>query len=302
MNSGLQIPKCACGQSTFEIRIRRDEQVALLTCVSGHHNLLLDSRDYWMDVTQDGRPKRTKCSCGNHLFRVGLVYAFRDNGDVRTIDIHLRCAACSHDIAPHQWEFKYSPTVELVTRPLDSIDDPWLRPKRIQITAYWRPADAERFVRFLAHDLAARAYVRRNLVEEFALTTVDEIQFQPELKRDLYFTNSPDLIPPNVRDPQKASPILRVSSPFQIGWFAQNFHQVEQNLAHLHYIEYAEEVLVSMRRVKQPQEFLRFAHAAREWLAQNFISLRGKNTADNPDEYRRVFVESGKAVDGRAQS
>jgi hypothetical protein len=285
----FKIGECACGEKKFEIRMRSAEQVALLTCASGHHSLLLDSRDYWMDVIQEGRPKRKVCSCGNQFFRVGLVYAFRETGDVRTIDIHLRCSTCSRDLPQRQWEFKYGPTDELVTRPLDPIENPWLRPKRVQITAYWRPPDAERFVRFLVQDLAARVFVRANFTE-FVLTTFEETEFQPELKRDLYFTYLPDFIPPNLREPHKAAPILRVSSPFHIGWFTQSFAQVEQNLAHLHYIEYAEEVLVSMRRVKQPPEFIAFAQAAREWLAANFISSRGKNTADNPQEYQCVFA------------
>jgi hypothetical protein len=49
--------ECACGVRQFHIRLFRDERVGLLTCKAGHHSLLLDSRDYWIDVLQDGRPE-----------------------------------------------------------------------------------------------------------------------------------------------------------------------------------------------------------------------------------------------------
>jgi hypothetical protein len=39
---------------------------------------------------------------------------------------------------------------------------------------------------------------------------------------------------------------------------------------------------------RQPESFLSFAGYAREWLKKNFVSMRGKNTADNPQEYLRV--------------
>jgi len=85
---------------------------------------------------------------------------------------------------------------------LDPIENPWLRPKRVQITAYWRPPDAERFVRFLVQDLAARIFVTPNFAN-LVPTTIDEIQFVPQLKRDLYLTNLPGITPPDALDPWK---------------------------------------------------------------------------------------------------
>jgi hypothetical protein len=38
----------------------------------------------------------------------------------------------------------------------------------------------------------------------------------------------------------------------------------------------------------QPESFLRFTRDASEWLKKNFVSLRGKNTADNFQEHLRV--------------
>jgi hypothetical protein len=38
----------------------------------------------------------------------------------------------------------------------------------------------------------------------------------------------------------------------------------------------------------QPESFLKFARDAREWLKKHFVSLRGKNTADNFQEHLRV--------------
>src|SRR2546430_10598591 len=86
--------QCSCGALDFEVRINRDEQVGLITCAAGHHSLLLDSRDFWADALQDGRPKVSRCRCGGKLFQLSLEYEFRDSGDVRTIQIKPSCSSC----------------------------------------------------------------------------------------------------------------------------------------------------------------------------------------------------------------
>ena len=123
---------------------------------------------------------------------------------------------------------------------------------------------------------------------EIVPRTLEATEFFP-LKGDLYFTSIPEIAPPDVRDPQQHAPFLRVSSPYHIGLSLDLDLRSPESVAHLHYVEYAEEILVSMRRVRQPKEFIDFARAAREWLAQNFVSMRGKKTADNRAEYARIF-------------
>ncbi len=64
----------------------------------------------------------------------------------------------------------------------------------------------------------------------------------------------------------------------------------------LHYVQYAEQLMRGVDLETQPESFLRFTRDAREWLKNNFVSSRGKNTADNFKEYLRMDrLHSGKS-------
>jgi hypothetical protein len=60
----------------------------------------------------------------------------------------------------------------------------------------------------------------------------------------------------------------------------------------MHYLrissKYSHEVVRGGILEKQPTQFLTFAREACDWLSRNFVSLRGKNTADNREEYLKV--------------
>ena len=56
----------------------------------------------------------------------------------------------------------------------------------------------------------------------------------------------------------------------------------------LYYVRYAEEVCHEGAKVNQPRPFIDLARQMTEWLNSEFISRRGKNTVDNPDEYERL--------------
>jgi hypothetical protein len=254
-----------------------DEQVGLLTCPAGHHSLLLDSRDYWADVLQEGRPKEIRCRCGGALFRVDLVYDFRDDGDVRSVDVSPTCCDCGRERTGALFEIDYSPTVELISKPLDPVEQPWLKAKRSEITAYWQPADAERFASYLSGIPGVRIYRDSKGFEECG---IEAVEFYPQLRYDLYFTNVLELPRLRLRDPQRAAPLLRLTSPFHIA--------CPTGIALLHYIEYADEILRGAEVLSQPQPFLTFARQARAWLHENYLSQRGTHTADNPAEYERI--------------
>ncbi len=277
MGSKTVACQCVCGAQQFRVRLEPDEQVGLLTCSAGHHSLLLDSRDYWADALQEGRPKETRCRCGGALFRVDLVYDFRDDGDVRSVDVSPTCCDCGRKRTGASFEIDYSPTAELISKPLDPVEQPWLKAKRSEITAYWQPADAERFASYLSGIPGIRIYRDSEGFEECGIETVE---FYPELKYDLYFTNVLELPPLRLRDPQRAAPLLRLTSPFHIA--------CPTGIALLHYIEYADEILRGAEVLSQPQPFLTFARQARAWLYENYLSQRGTHTADNPAEYERI--------------
>jgi hypothetical protein len=152
-----------------------------------------------------------------------------------------------------------------------------LKAKRCEITVYWQPADAERFASHLSGIPEVRIYRDSNSFEECG---IEAVEFYPELKYDLYFTNVLGLPPLRERDPQKAAPLLRLTSPFHIA--------CPSGIALLHYIEYADEILRGAEILKPPPLFLSFARQAREWLHENYLSKRGSNTADNLAEYERI--------------
>ena len=70
----------------FQVRVDKNEQVGLATCTAGHDSLLLDSRDYWAEVIQDGRPPIAKCRCKSKRFLLSLHYQFRAEGDVASVE------------------------------------------------------------------------------------------------------------------------------------------------------------------------------------------------------------------------
>lgn len=286
--------RCACGAEEFQVRIARDEQVGLVTCVAGHHSLLLDSREYWADTLQDGRPKPSRCRCGGKLFRLNLKYEFRQSGDVRCIQIELFCTACGRGQAPTEIDIKYSPTDQLVTRPLDPIEQPWRQPKRHQMTAFWTPADAERFATHLVESLGARVFSESS-PNQFTGVSLAEIEFYPELKQSLLFTNLDAATLPQGRDPEKRSPFLRLSRPFHMLYSLTSNLNSTEKVRLLHYVNYSYEVVRGGTLEKQPAQFLTFAREASDWLSRNYVSLRGKNTADNLEEYLKVKRDLGKA-------
>jgi hypothetical protein len=168
--------------------------------------------------------------------------------------------------------------------PLDPIDDPWLQPKRRQITAFWKPTDAERFASYLTQSLNARVF-SENIPYKFTEVTLAEIEFYPELKHDLLFTNLDGIEAPEGREPEKSAPLLRLQGPFHMCYSFPKDPNFGENIRLLHYIRYSHEVLRESRLEQQPRQFLEFAREVCDWLAKNFVSLRGKNTADNADEY-----------------
>jgi hypothetical protein len=136
---------------------------------------------------------------------VVLEYEFRDDGEVRTVLIKPVCSSCGRERPPVWVEIKYAPTSDLISKPLDPIEQPWVQPKRRQVTSLWRPADVERFTTYLVSTLGARVFSEAG-THEYKECDLNGIEFYPELKRDLLFTNLPGIQPISRREPEKAGP------------------------------------------------------------------------------------------------
>lgn len=273
---------CACGRASFRARIDANEQVGLLTCEAGHSSLLLDSADHWGDVIQDGRPPEKKCRCGSKLWSVSLAYDLReDRKTVRGVHVTLTCVACHVARAPVVFEIDYEPTDALVDTPLSPCAEPWLVAKRVVITALWTPRDLEAFVSHAAKQAGASVYVA-GWREAPTRWDGGSLAARVDLARvfDVFMTNVDVTFPEDTRDCWKALPVVHVGSPIVMNYTT--------GTGHLHYIETAEEVFEGARVVAQPAQFLAYARALGAWLRESFSSARGKNTADNPEEYQRL--------------
>ena len=127
---------------------------------------------------------------------------------------------------------------------------------------------------------------------EFAETNLGYVEFYPELKQYLLFTNMEEMAVPMARDPEKGGPFLSLDRPLHMMLYSETAkdHLVK---GLLHYVKYSDEVVKGGKIEKQPAIFREFTRQACKWLSQNYVSSRGKNTADNPEQYLRV-KDAGK--------
>jgi hypothetical protein len=158
------------------------------------------------------------------------------------------------------------------------------RPETIYFLGF---TDAERFATYLAESLRARVF-SENSPYEFTEVALAEIEFYPVLKHDLLFTNLNGVSAPRHRDPEKSSSFLRLNGPLHMLYFLPRDLNSTESVRFLHYISYSHEVVRGGTLEKQPTLFLTFAREACDWLSRNYVSLRGRNTADNLEEYLKV--------------
>ena len=276
--------QCHCGEPTFTVRLDRNEAVGLVTCLSAKHDsLLLDSRDYWLDTIQNGKPREIECHCKNNAFTISLTYRVeREREAISAVDLNLRCAACGVQRLATNFEIDYEPTDQLVDHPLDPCPDPWLKPKRVSITALWKPDDLLSFGKAALANPAFRAYSVK-FGEEQPVPLDDYTQFAFLCSRqvsEIILTNTERPSGDRTRHGWRNHPELCVSSPITM--------QYPTGTGHLYYIEYAKQIIRGMDVAAQPDAFLDFAEETTSWLKEHFIAKRGKHTADNPAEFSRL--------------
>lgn len=281
---------CPCGDRAFQVRLDKNEQVGLVTCSAGHISLLLDSRDHWIDVLQDGRPPVAKCRCKSDRFALSLRYHFRAD-EVSLIDVLLRCSACARDKHGATFEIDYAPTETLLSSPLDPCAAPWEVPRRRSYTCLWTPADVERALVLVGHETSRIWFVECDApprlvdVDEARARVVDALtRHRPY---EVLFANSDvDLAGPKPRAWWKSFPVIQLGSP-------THMHYSIDVSALLHYLEYAEQVVVEGAIVAQPRELLDFAKRVVRRLGEEFVSSRGRHTLDSPTELARVARARG---------
>jgi hypothetical protein len=119
-------PVCPkCKGADFQLRVLRDEGAAAARCTGCSSDyLLLDSKDYWFDLIQQGYPRLVRCSCKSESFRLSIDYRFRDDGDVKHVEVHSICSACAKVRSRFDFEVDYSGTGHLLRKPLVPCKNP----------------------------------------------------------------------------------------------------------------------------------------------------------------------------------
>ena len=284
------------------MRVNANQGVGLLTCTQGHHSLLLDSRDYWGDVIQEGRPRQTKCRCKAKVFAVTLDYAFLDNGEVSQIEASAECDACGKARRLASLEIDYEPTEALVERPLDPIADPWIKAKRFDAGGYWKIGDLLSVVSFFADEPGAvlhfaglheapRALSKSETIDALHAAGWHELDstgaapgwLAEHMSRKpfhLFATNQPVEFPENLRDCWKRIPVVQLKNPTRIN--------CNRGQGWMYSVRYAEDVFRDGELVPQPAEFLAFARRLIVSLRAHFASPLGPRSLHNPDEYERL--------------
>ena len=285
---------CHCGGHDFQVRIDKNEQVGLTTCAAGHHSFLLDSRDHWADVIQDGRPPIVRCRCKANRFAVSLEYHLRPEGDVSQVDVVLRCSSCAASKRATTFEIDYSPTDSLLSSPLEPCPNPWLVARRHSYTAFWKPADFEQALRLVGleagHAWFAGWQETPRMVEmDHACELALEALASQKSYNVLFSNTDLDLSDTEPRDCWKSLPVIQFKAPISMNYRIEA--QFVQAL--LHYIEFAEEVSFRGAIVSQPVEFNQFATRAVRRLRSVFVSDRGPRTLDAPGEFARVAPALG---------
>jgi len=273
---------CRCGSAVFTVHTNALEGVGLAICAEGHPSFLLDSRDVWATVIQSGRPRKLRCRCKNSTFQVSVGYEFRDGSPtVRAAHVRARCAACGAERSVFDVDIDYEPTVDLLERPLDPVDDPWLKAKWVELSGLWMRTDLEcllRFVGTLSHARIVFASPQQGPRELSAEDASHALRGSNSF--DFAFTNVPVTLPEQLHDAWKNLPLVHVGTPTSIRY--------STGPGELHYVSYALERIEGGVVTRQPAPFLGFATRIRSWLESEFVSDRGKNTVDNRHEYQRL--------------
>jgi len=243
---------CHCGDSIFSLRIYPLEEVGVVTCSHGHHSLLLDSRDYWGEVIEQGKPRELKCKCKSNSFMVSLFYTFRsDSPDVSQVDIITRCINCGTERRTMAVEIDYGPTDRLVNRPLDSIENPWLKTRKVKCSALWEQKDLENFV-CQVMELNIHPYL---ITSNSIHPSLDKSEVLDILRStpvwDLYLLIGESNNPMEEVVVWKEKPVIHV-------WGPQVMFDKTGLSTTMYFIEYAKEVIREAKIIRQPQNFLTF--------------------------------------------
>jgi hypothetical protein len=293
-------PNCLGEQ--FEASVLKDEAVGALKCLQcGRDYLLLDSAEYWFDVIQrQPYPRPTRCGCKGTAFKLRIDYEFRDDADVRSIDVWSTCAACGKSRRQFAADIDYSPTKRLVDEPLTFCKNPKILYDLRELTLYAKRADIAGVARFLGEEEGCQFAASLRLNEEWSVRHLAFDEAEKTILNEtvlpcgylwIYAFLDPIEISANaVGTARKEAPfwkrreIIRISPPTNM-----LLDPINAVPSLLYYIRFSNEYVKNERVVAKSERFVGLTARLLERLQTGFVTWRGSNCFDNEQEHLRAF-------------
>jgi hypothetical protein len=291
-----------CNREQFEASVLKDEGVGVIKCLQcGRDYLLLDSADYWFDVIQQRPyPRPIRCGCKGTAFQLRIDYEFRDDGDVRSVEVWSTCTACGKSRMQSDAEIDYSPTKRLVDEPLTFCKNPKVHYDLRELSLYAKRADIAEVARFLGKDAGCQFAAALRLNGEWSVRQLDFNEAEQTILKEtgpsccylwIYAFPHPIKISANAVGTArkeavfwKRQEIIRISSPINM-----QFDSINAVPSLLYYIRFSNESVKNERVVAKSKRFLGLTARLIEWLHTEFVTWRGSNCFDNEQEHLRVF-------------
>ena len=290
----LALPCPDCGADTFTVSVLKDEAIGTVQCLGcEHHFLLLDSEDFWFDAIQERYPRLRRCACKSTSFRLELEYAFRDDRDIRSIVLESECASCATRKRPMRVDIDYSPTDDLLSRPLRACANPKLLYDLRELNLCVKAQQMAEVARYLAEVEGCTFAGKMRRQEAWVVGPLDAGVVQA-LLTDARPSSTYQWIcamPHALALPIDALQYRRSEDTFARRHelirfkFPTRFHQGGQ----LHYIEFANEFIEDGQVRPKSSEFRAMTARLECWLGERFVRWRGPRCYDDPQEHRRVF-------------
>jgi hypothetical protein len=282
------------GETVFRFFLNKIESIGLAVTEDDTSYLILDSGDYWYDSIQAKYPSQLRCSCKSTLFTAKCRYFERiGTTEFDQIDLITKCISCGKEKTQVAFSLKYSPTEHLYLNPLTFCPKPKIKYKVSEITSFWTTKDAAEFVQYMASiDMKMLCWYfpeQKRVLSEVSLgEALNIIQNKTYLNFFFYF----DSLKLNTSEGEKGTyfeeDVWRRQELIQLG-SPYNMQYAPDRLGYLYYIKFCNEYIENYSVKSKSKKFEETTTKMVDWLRSSFYTERSKNSADNENEYRRLF-------------
>lgn len=287
------------GANEFQVRLLKDEGVGLLTTRNEENYLILDSIDYWYDLIQNEYPKRKKCSCKNEFFFVQFNYTPRqDTDDIKEIGVVTTCTNCKKASKPFSIDIDYSPTNELIEKPITFCEKPNIKYKFKELTSYWSGDNLNDFLQFIFFDLKLNVYCwfsqhpeNKWRFEKVSFDKAIQIITVNHRYLNFYFSVNDLVTTSYIKLTDDNEVYLREGI-----WRRDEIIQLEAPIVMmgyglLYYINFCNQYLDRGNVKDKSDQFEKTTHQLQVWLKAKFITKRGTNCFDGQEAYGKFMAK-----------